>query len=405
MAKFSSYTLLEYITALLFFLSLEPSITWSINKFFILCPLIIVLFLNIDISNKTNKRLFVIFFLLLSIIPISHNNSLFGFLFYTTVVVVPFLKKSFAINTYQIFKKLYAIITGLSIIVWVMAIIMQLNIPYSIIDPLNDLKDYSYRSYPFLVAPTFTLDVSSMFRFHCVFDEPGAVGTYCLLFLFIEGFNIKKWDNIIILVAGMISFSFFFFLSLIIFGISKVFTSKQLKKYRLWTIAGVLVAFVSVLSVPFLYDVIGSRLEYDEDRGTLAGDNRSGEELDKYIESIRGTNTYFWGETEDVVEEFSANAGIKNAILRYGIVFIILFFVFFFFYAKSRLKGNNMELLLFMVLLVLTLYQRPGFVNVNRLFFFSVAVMSRELARNGSMQLISERGCGRKRHPIKLGNV
>ena len=147
MTKFSSYQFLEYIAALLFFLALEPSITWRISKFVILSPLIIVLMSKIDIKEGASRFLFVMFFLILSIIPISHGNSLFGFLFYTSVVVVPFLKKKFALHTYQIFKKLFAVITGISIIVWVMAIILQVDVPYTIIEPLNEIKDYKYRRY------------------------------------------------------------------------------------------------------------------------------------------------------------------------------------------------------------------------------------------------------------------
>ena len=121
---------------------------------------------------------------------------------------------------------------------------------------------------------------------------------------------------------------------------------------------------------------IGARLEYDAQSERFVGDNRSSEKLDDYIESIRGTDIYSWGDTAENIEQFNNIAGLKVAILRYGMVFIVLFFVFFFLYSRSHLKGNNTEIFLFMLLLFLTLYQRPAFVGPGYLFLFTIVVLT-----------------------------
>ena len=95
--------------------------------------------------------------------------------------------------------------------------------------------------------------------------------------------------------------------------------------------------------------------------------------LDNHIESIKGTNAYFWGDSDENIEYFSAYAGLQTAILRYGVVFIILYFIFFFCYAYFRTSKRG--LLLFMILLFATLYQRPAFVNSGYLYLFTCAVL------------------------------
>ena len=156
----------------------------------------------------------------------------------------------------------------------------------------------------------------------------------------------KRFENIVFLIAGVISFSLFFLLGFAIFLLIKVFLNKEQKKYRLTVIVAVTAIFVAVFTVPVLNEMVGSRLEFNEDTGTIAGNNRSGEDLDDYIASIRGTSKYFWGDPKSE-EDFSGHASLQNGVLRYGVVFMVLFFVFYYFYAKTRLHKNWREIWMF----------------------------------------------------------
>lgn len=369
-----SYSFLEYLAAFLFFLVYRPSFTWGMSDFLILIPLAGVLLLHLELRNKSRQALFLFFFMTLAIIPIAHGASIMGFLFYTVFAVVPFLKEGFVLHTFKISRFVFAVVTGISLVVWVMVMGMQIDLPHTVIPPLNELKDYNYLSYPFLAVP---LTFENYFRFACMFDEPGVVGTYSLLFLYVGEFNFKDWKNVVFLLAGLAAFSLFFFISFVFFLLFRMFTKSSMKKYRFATIAVIVALFALVQASPVMNEMIGARLEYDEERGTIAGNNRSGTELDEYIASIRGTKEYFFGVKPEIVEEFNANAGIKNAVLRYGAVFVFLFFAFFLIFSKSKLKHNNREVVSFMLLLFLTLYQRPGFINPSYLFMFTMAVLSR----------------------------
>lgn len=365
----------EITIAILLFLVMQPYFIWGIGNFVLIkYALLALLMLKLDFKNPENIPLLFIFVLVLSIIPISKGTNLYGFLSVTFLAGIPFLQKQFAYNVLKIFKTIIVIVTAISIMVWVLVMIVHVNLPSTVIPPLNSLKSYDYIAYPFLVIPQFSSDISSVLRFCCVFDEPGVVGTYSILLLYIGRFNFKDKENIILLIAGFMSLSLFFYITLFIFVTLKIFTGRINIKQRFKIILGILTMIIFVLTVPVLNDFIASRLVFDKERNTIEGNNRSTEELDDYIESIRWTDPYLWGDSEFAIERFSKSASLNNAILRFGFVFIFCFFIFFFLYAMTKLKGNKKEVFLFILLLFLTLYQRPAFMNPTYIFLFSSVI-------------------------------
>lgn len=368
----------EFFTAILIFLLMEPGIMWGIDPTLFRIALIFVLLLKLDLRERTDLILFVFFFLLLSINPISHNYSLFGFVYFTTLALIPFANNIFLSYSFRLFKWLLSIVTLISLIFWILIIIVGIDFPYTVIDPLNELKDYTYRSYGFLLVPQTILNFD-LIKFNCVFDEPGVVGTYSLLMLFSDNFNWKNRENWIYLASGAASFSFFFYLGLIMLLLMNLFTSKAKKKYKILAVAFSLAIVVGIQTVPILYDMVGYRLEYDSDTGKLAGDNRSSEDLDNYIVSISGSSAYLWGASEDVVEYYQRHAGLSTAILRYGVVMIILYILFFTLYCYYKSRERLKATFIFLLVMMMTLYQRPGIASSSFIFMFSGIVINRAL--------------------------
>ena len=368
MNKIKTLLSIETLAAVLFFLMLQPVFVWRVNMFFITYLLVFILILNYDISRK-NNILFFFLLLILSIVPIHGGRNIFGLLSVILFAFIPFVKVNFLNKTYRVFKLIFVIITAISLFIWI-GLFLGISFPSTVVPPLNDLKTYNYLSYTFLVVPAH---FSSFGRFCCVFDEPGAVGTYSLILLYISNFDFKRIDNIIILIAGLFSLSLFFYIALFIFLCCNLFLTSNSFKARFITILSIVIFSISIFNIPILKEAIGVRIEYDSSTGKLVGDNRSGKELDDYIESIKGTNKFYWGDSDEIIEYFAGHAGLQTAILKYGIIFIFLYFIFFLCFAYSKTTKRN--LFLFMILLLATLYQRPGFVNPGYLFLFTNAVM------------------------------
>lgn len=372
-----NFSIIEIITAVLLFLLLRPSFTWTWNMTLIQYLFFLIVIVQFDFKERNNVFFLFIFLIIVCIVPIAHGQNIFGILVSAFLAFIPFVKKESMLKTFDILKYIVATVIAISIMVWFAVVIFQVYLPSRVIEPLNELKEYNYLSYPFLVIPLQIKDLE-LVRFCSVFDEPGVVGTLSLLFLYYGEFKMRRIENIVFFVGGLISFSLFFLLGFAIFVIIRIFLNKEMKKYRLASIVAIAAIFVAVLTVPVLNEMVGSRLEYDEDKGTIAGMNRSGEELDDYVVSIRGTSKYLWGDPK-AEEDFANHASFQNGVLRYGVVFMILYFVFYFFYAKSRLRDNWRERLLFMLLLFLTLYQRPGFLSITYLYIFSSIIQSRQV--------------------------
>jgi hypothetical protein len=367
----------EFLTALIIFLLMQPGIMWGIDPTLLRTVLIFVMMLKLDIHEKKNMTLLFYFFAVLSIYPITHHNSLFGFIYFTTLALMPFMRSRHLSYSFLLFKRILAYITLISIIFWIIVVVLRIDLPHTIINPLNELKTFNYRSYLFLVVP-MNLNIDFI-KFNCVFDEPGVVGTYSLLMLIANNFDWKNRESQIFLVSGLISFSFFFYLGLIVFTLINIFTSEAKKRYKVMSVIGAMSFLIAVQVVPVLNEVVGYRLEYDSTAGKFVGDNRSSDALDDYIVSIRGSSEYLWGANEDIVEYYLANAGLNTAILRYGVVFIVSYIVFFILYCYYKTDRNRKESMLFLIAILATIYQRPGLVNPPFIFMFVGIVINRVL--------------------------
>lgn len=380
--------IIPFFCALLLIVLLQPFYFWGMN----MIPVKFLFFLVIIPFFKIgNKNIAMLFFLLCVylIIPISRGLNITGMVEFVFLSIIPFLKYKFVKRTYQYFTIVYASLMVVSIIVWIL-VLSGVNLPNYTIDPLNDLKHYVYIAYPFLVIPTMDTSADAVLlgflRFHSVFDEPGIVGTISLILLYINSFNFRKWYNIALFASGILSFSIFFYIGAIVYGLLILYKQKKNRIRNLIMIAiGVVTFSIIINSNQFLYDIIGHRFEYDEKSGKLVGDNRADDDLKKYFSSIRGTSIYFWGDSTENIERFSASAGYRNMVLRYGAVFFILFIIFWLLYAKTEFKNDRKSFVIFLILFIALQYQRPSVRDVSFLFLYTAFVKCYNISFNSKL--------------------
>lgn len=367
-----------WIAAILMFLQIEPYFVWPLHQYIILyntIPLMLILFEHNDFRRFS---MYECAFILLAILAaLCARYNILGIIMSAMLVLLFGCKKEFQIDVFLKFKKIYVIIIGLSMVVWTL-LQLGINIPHQTIPPLNSLKQVTYDAYPFLVKLNiFTLSydgLSNSMRFMGPFDEPGVVGTIALMLLFVEKFDLRKKENIVLFLSGIISFSLFFYVAAFVFLSYNITTQKHKGRYKI--LMGVILASLVVYSFsnPVTRELIWERLEWDSSRKTIVGDNRTGDDFDAYVESIRGTNAYFWGVGDTrISERFSSAASINNALIRYGLVVLVYFFVFYAFYSRRYIKSIFMWLA-FMSFLYVTLYQRPSFFTIHYLFIFNMAI-------------------------------
>ena len=223
---------------------------------------------------------------------------------------------------------------------------------------VEEKKWVTYYAYPFLV---YVENYGFLnFRFHGLFDEPGVVGTISGAIMLTEQFNLKKYKNIPIFLSGFFSLSLFFF------AVSIAYVAlRSSKVIKISIVLLLLVSFAALSQNEVLDTLVFERLEYSD--GSLAGDNR--DHMSKtWYKNFSESSAYWWGlgGGSHAVHN-PGGASYKDLIIDYGFVFFITY-IFAFIWASLRLIKRRSDVLLYIILLLSVLYQRPFLGNISYTF-------------------------------------
>lgn len=373
----ASSKIVATLLAILLFSRCLPYFLWNIEDISritcsILIPLICIPYLKFD---KWNFAVFLIFLLSFIFLGISRENDFISLANILTLSLIPLLKRNFVITVFHYFKYIFTIFLLLSLVNFLLVLLF--DIPASgIIEPINSLKSYQYNTYLFLIVPTET---QYQFRFHGLFDEPGVIGTLSAIFLFTDKFKIKGWKNFILFVGGFLSFSLFFFIIVLVF---KAIASK-IKHLPLFIIT-IFIVYFSTYNL--LYDYIWWRFEWDFYKTGLMGDNRTNETIKMAIAESMFSYNYFFGHKIDFPNHFLGEASIYVTIFRYGILFVFTNIIGYIVLAYKYLKKEKYILLITILFVILTFYQRPGLFD-HVYIFLVTAIIKMALNENSEEKI------------------
>ena len=271
-----------------------------------------------------------ILILLVSVIIINGNiNSYIGAIIRSLPVFV-FLsaKDRIRIGALKQFDKFFFVIISISLVFWIIYL-LGVPLPHSHLDRIAD-NQYEYDNYYVFLRHTYFLDMAFP-RFSSIFLEPGYVGCFLVLLLFLDGYNFKKAKSIVYVVALFFTFSLagwlFFFVLYIPFLYEK---GKGKWLYVLFSvlIVGALLYISQSGSDNVVNAMIGKRLIVED--GSIAGYNRSTESLDYYwANNFWNSDDVLWG-IRDRFElyDFSGSVDGRTFIIKNGIVAAILYLMF-----------------------------------------------------------------------------
>jgi hypothetical protein len=202
------------------------------------------------------------------------------------------------------------------------------------------------------------------YRFSSIFDEAGVVGTLSGLILSAIGISKLNYKSIILLLAGLISFSLAFY-AILILNLLFTFNPKRI------LIVIIFVAVIILFSGDKFDKLIASRFVIEN--GTIAGDNRTHEAFDIYYNQLfeNGGADLIFGRghvTAANLEELEGAVSYKVVIVRYGLVgisLLILFYAFSAYYCNNSLKGWFLFLIF-----IISAYQRPDFLTLFNIVLF-----------------------------------
>jgi len=356
-AIFPKYNLVSYIYGFCVFLLMMPYFMWNIvsNLKILFLPFFLIIgYLNRRHLEKIDLLVFPVFSLSLLYLALPNELNSFGIIFTQMLLSFLIVDREKLIEFYKCFKIILVVLFCFSLVNYFL-VILSVPLNYNIIEPLNSLKiGVYYQQYPFLVVPVNIVDniispsENILPRFCGVFDEPGVVGTFTGMMLFAERCNLKNKGNIILLIAGVFSFSLFFFIMLLISIL--LFTKRRIIFTVLLMVS---LSYILTKDDPVVDNYVWSRFEIEN--GKLKGDDRSEEGLDDYFKSFVKSDNFLYGTWKD---SYPGSASYKQFVIRFGFIFTITLLSLFIAIAaqiSKNIKGVFISVFLFLLLM----YQRP----------------------------------------------
>ena len=238
---------------------------------------------------------------------------------------------------------------------------------------------------PFIIYPGTTIQPDDLtivnginfFRISGIQGEPGGVGAINLFILIANRFNLKSKQNIFLLLTGLISFSFAFYLLITIYLVLSLIFDSEIKKIII-KIKWLIIFIIVLLIISGFYEkYIGDRnsgLDFNENKKV---DQRIRVPIDEYF------TFYFSQEIEYIIMGHGSSANSSpNAYVGAGginfMAYLYNFGLYGFFLLFGTLfylfnNGSFKSIIPFFIILA-SLYQRPYMINSGYfLMFFAIA--------------------------------
>jgi hypothetical protein len=333
---------------------MSPYFVWSNQlmyfrlSHFVGDAIILYIFIKYHNSDLSNLSL-VVFFAIVSLYMMigGTESSKISYLSLLALFFVT-LKPVEQMRVYDLLTSILAVFFAIGIFSYILWLI-GLNRPIGTIFAPNLSKN------PYLIYFGHIEETRlPVYRFCGIFDEAGVVGTTSGLILAATGISKKNIKSIIILLAGLISFSLAFYVILLIILISSFNI-----KYIVFT--GILGLGVVYFAGDSFNNFIANRLEIKN--GQLQGDNRTDESFDEYFQIFLaqgGKDLIFGkgpGSFQKIKEDDWSPSSYKTVVINYGIIGIALMISFYI--LSTLIINNSYKGWLLTLIFILSAYQRP----------------------------------------------
>lgn len=380
--------------------SLRVWFFWPLGALYSI-PCFFIFALSFAISNNCKEKIFEL--------NKQQIISLFFFLFQIYVIIVN--KKNINALTVSIFdsfviailvalKPKYQQLLGLRMsmlhgfififsISWYLLYIVGIPLPNTTIASSDGV--YTLSNYYFFVIDTNATELFP--RFRSIFMEPGHVGTVCALLLYTQSGKWKKWYNILMIVALIMSFS----LAAYVLFVIVIFGNMWIQRKHILPKILVIVSLLAAIGIgAYFYNsgdnminnLIVSRLEVSDD-GKLAGDNRVTESFEGQYNDFMKSGDILTGR-DYTVEKFGfGNSGYRVFIYDYGLLGVLFCILF---YIALSLSTNDKRAIIIMWVLAIALFweRATNMVFYNIIPIFIAVAGTYKLAESDTEQKMLE---------------
>ena len=297
----------------------------------------------------------IIFVIISSFHTYDGSISFSGFLFSLLWIIFALAPDNIKKRTFIYFKNAFIIICIAGIICY-LSYDLNLFLPYKVVNYYNNnaiVENYIDYKFIFLYRASSSI---SLVRLCGICNEPGYFGTICALILCASSLNLKKKSNIIILIAGFLTFSLAFIITLVIY----------LKDVRTVILTVLLTCFYLFL-LPNIYtgnptvDRLIRRMTITDEG--LAGDNRTTDELEYVFNDVVKNKPLFgYGNNYIKSNNLKGSLSYKTYIIQYGFVGCILLWGSLL--LAALYKNKNYLSIIYIIVFFVNIYQRPNIMTL-----------------------------------------
>ena len=245
--------------------------------------------------------------------------------------------------------------------------------------------NYSYTNFFFFLLDDRELWNILIPRFNSVFLEPGHMGTTIIMLLATQIGKWKKWYNVVLFVALLMSFS----LAAYCLGVMLLFLRLWMLRRKIVLKVLGLVSFLGIIvGGSFVYNdgdnmlnnLIVMRLEVSDTGDDFKGNNRVSEDFEKEFESFLGSSDVLFGREMDY--EGWGNSGYRVYIYDYGMAGFALFLLFYFFAFRT---GRDIRAITTAFVLAMTNFWIRGYPMLFA-FLYPYFIISQMNPKNDSLK-------------------
>lgn len=293
-----------------------------------------------------------------------------------TLILFCCYDKRIWVSSYKLYYKYIVLMSLLGILAFI-SVYLPLGLPRTVCpyyaERLSDSYLYLDYYYAYIV-------IEGPFTRLCgLFNEPGYFGTFLGLFLVAENFNMRKKGNLILLLAGIFTFSAAFFITLVLFLMIRAFLNRNFKIL----LSGILVFFLIIIIGGENENVVHLLERFTFVDGKLNAINRTGSSFDSFFDNYVNTSQLLFGYGKGFLEQKQefGNLSYKTFLVEYGLLACLIFWGGLFYYAIKYSKKNELGII-FSFLFMINIYQRPGIFVFGYMLLLYGAVCNISLSNN-----------------------
>jgi len=356
------YKSYKLILLVMFVCSMYPWFVWNISGIYIIIIgfLVSTLFYLKNIrqfklrrANALTSGLLIISFISYSF-GFGFNGAVEQYFILFSLLLLINLNEEIKTDIFNYITNGLALLLFISLIFYILYF-FELKLPFELIKS-EKLGYEAINYYWFLITPGF----DEFYRFRSIFAEPGHLSMGLIPLLYANRYKISNKFVLVLFVCELLTLSLAGYIamtiSLVILSLSGKFENRYSRRILLFFafFAAVILSCTNEESIA--YKAVISRLEFNQSRGTIEGNNRTTENVDAYFDIFTKSPDLLIGvdgiKSEELFKE-GGNAGYKVFLIRFGLITAAVTFLCYFQLAFVLRNKSAYGLFVIMFLLLL----------------------------------------------------